>query len=229
MKKALITGTSSGIGHSLALALLNKNYEVFGISRTASDIKHQNFREILLDLCDMENTVSTIETKFSDTDFDILINNAGVGYYGLHMNLSSKMIHEMVTINLEIPMILSSLLLPGLIRTKGCIVNISSYTAKQNTNTHGVAYGATKAGLSSFGTNLFSEIRKHNVRVINIQPEMTITGLYRNADFEASTEEGCALTPEMVTDAVCYAIDAPASACIREITLTPQLNRIKRK
>ena len=41
----------------------------------------------------------------------ILVNNAGVGYYGLHEELSPKKIQELVRTNLEVPMILTQQLL----------------------------------------------------------------------------------------------------------------------
>lgn len=229
MKKVLITGTSKGIGHRLALDLLERGYYVFGISRTASNIRHKDYDEFLMDLCDTDKLCTLWDTRLRDIGFDILINNAGVGFYGPHSTLNADKIREMVTVNLEVPMLLSNLLLPSVIAKHGAIINISSVTAKQNNNTHGVAYGATKAGLSSFSNSLFAEIRKHQVRVICIHPEMTDTELYRNADFEASQETGCSLTPKQVSDAVIYGIEAPEGICINDITLTPQFNRIARK
>ena len=40
---------------------------------------------------------------------------------------------------------------------------------------HGCAYGATKAGLTSFSHSLFEEARKYGVRVVNLEPDMTDT------------------------------------------------------
>lgn len=89
----------------------------------------------------------------------LLVNNAGSAYYGLHEELSPKKIQEMVRTDLEVPMILSQQLLRGFKKNKGCIVNIASVTAQQS-NPHGCAYGAVKAGLASFSRSLFDEARK---------------------------------------------------------------------
>lgn len=229
MKTALITGTSSGIGRATALALLNEGYRVIGISRTGAGIDNEFFSEILMDLSDTRLLCDTISKLKSEYVFDVLINNAGVGFYGLHETLTAEQIHMITTINLEIPMLLCSRLMPQLKNVHGTIVNISSVTAKKTGNTHGAAYGATKAGLSSFSSSLFDEVRKHGVRVITIHPDMTDTGLYRNADFTADRAEGCSLTAEAVASAVVYAISQPDGINMEDITLTPQYHRIMRK
>ena len=229
MLTALITGSSGGIGRATALALLSRKYRVIGISRTSAGIDDENFIELQTDLCDtaaLERAVSELSREYP---IDILINNAGVAFYGLHASLTPAMIQEMTVVNLEVPMLLSSLLLPQLIRRQGKIINISSVTAKHSENTHGAAYGATKAGLSSFGASLFAEVRKHGVGVVNIHPDMTDTGLYRNADFKADPSDGCCLSPEDVAAAVIGAINAPDGVNLCDITLSPQYHRILRK
>lgn len=230
MLTALLTGSSGGIGRAAALSLLSKKYRVIGISRTSAGIEEENFIELLMDLRDTEALERAVVRISRQYPVDILINNAGVGFYGLHSSLTPAMIHEMTTVNLEVPMLLCSLLLPQLIQRHGKIINVSSITAKHSENTHGAAYGATKAGLSSFGASLFAEVRKHGVSVINIHPDMTDTGLYRNADFGADTSaEGCFLSPKTVADAITGAIEAPGGVNICDITVSPQYHRIMRK
>lgn len=229
MKTAIITGTSSGIGKETATGILDKNYNVIGFSRTPSGINSPYFSEVITDLTDTALLPDKIRAILKSTDIDLLINNAGTGYFGPHEQLSPSMIHEMVTVNLEVPMLLSSLLLRSLKKTHGTIINVSSITACKTDNTHGVAYGATKAGLTSFGNSLFAEVRKYGVRVINIHPDMTDTGLYRNADFGACTEDGCSLSASDVAEIIVYAACLPEGMNMPEITISPQFHRIMRK
>lgn len=226
---ALITGTTSGIGNAIAKKLLKDNWNVTGIARSQSVFADTNYTHICMDLCDTASLQNTIKALLKETDFSLLINNAGVGYYAPHEELSAAQLHEILTVNVEVPMLLSKLLLRQLKQNQGTIINISSITAKNNNNTHGAAYGASKAALTSFGTSLFEEVRKYGVRVINIHPEMTVTALYRNASFEASTDDGCSLTSDDIADAVMYAVNAPKGTVINDITLRPQLHRISRK
>lgn len=225
MRTALITGTSSGIGLQTALSLLSKGWQVIGISRTSAYIENENFTEYLQDLTDINHTEILIKKLLREHSFSLLVNNAGLGYYGMCEELSLRKINEMVTTNLTVPIAITSLMMRQLKKNNGIIINISSVTAGKS-NPHGAAYGATKAGLSSFSTTIFDEARKYGIRVITIEPDMTLTNLYRNADFEASTEESCALDPSDVAKAIDFALD---NLTITKMVLQPQYHRIKRK
>ena len=159
---------------------------------------------------------------------DLLVNCAGVGYYGLHDEIRPENISELIRTNLEVPLLLSNVLLKKLKESKGTILNIASVTATQS-NPHGAAYGATKAGLLSFGKSLFDEVRKHGVKVTTILPDMTDTNLYRNASFEASKDENARLLPQDVADSVRYVLEADPHMVITEFTVRPQLHRIEKK
>ena len=225
MCTALITGVSKGIGKAIALKMLDEGIKVIGISKTSSDISHSNFSNILLDLTDLSLLENTINTLKRTTAINILVNNAGVGYYGLHEELNKNKIHELICVNLEAPLLITNLLLRDFKKSSGTIINISSVTAGKS-NPHGATYGSTKAALSNFSDSVFDEARKHGVRVITIEPDMTDTNLYRNADFTVSYDDGCYLTPQMVADSVMYAYN---SGCVTHIKLKPQYHRISRK
>ena len=179
----------------------------------------------LLDTGKLENTIRTIK---KEKCVKVLVNNAGAGYYGLHEELNPGKIREMVRVNLEVPMVLTNLLLRDIKKSKGTIINISSVTATSS-NPHGCAYGATKAGLTSFAHSLFDEARKYGVKVINIQPDMTKTNLYRNANFTNSEDEGAYLLPEDVAGAVEFVLSRREGCLVTDISLKPQFHRIQRK
>ena len=191
------------------------------------------FHPIVCDLLDTKKLQSVVaslqkEWKQEKRTLTLLVNNAGTAYYGLHEELRPEGISEMVRVNLEVPMLLTQQLLRTLKQNHGTIINISSVTAI-GSNPHGVAYGATKAGLLSFSRSLFDEARKYGVRVTAILPDMTDTELYRHADFTADPAMDAHLEAEDVADAVEYALTTRAGTCIPEIILRPQLHRIKKK
>lgn len=225
MKTVLITGASSGIGYALTKQFLKKGMKVIGISRTIPDFTEDNYIHYTLDLTKLSEAEAVIKTIIKDNTIDILINNAGIGYYGLHEELNAHKINELVTVNLHAPILITNLLLRQFKKNGGTIINISSVTANKS-NPHGAAYGATKAGLSNFSDSIFDEARKCGVRVITIEPDMTDTNLYRNADFTASKEEGCHLTAMEVAVATIYALE---SGIITHMELKPQFHRIARK
>ena len=108
------------------------------------------------------------------------------------------------------------------------MINISSVTAGSS-NPHGCAYGATKAGLSSFSRSLFDEARKYGVKVVTISPDMTQTNLYRNANFKESDDIQSYLMPQEVAKAVEFVLSQRDGLVISDITLKPQIHRIGRK
>jgi short-subunit dehydrogenase len=226
---AIVTGASSGIGLEISKMLCRRGYEVFGIGRNF-DPAHESdhFHPIVCDILDTDNLCDTVKKIAAQYHLSVLVNNAGTAYYGLHEELNARKIRQMVRTNLEAPMILTCQLLRTLKKNRGYIINISSVTASAS-NPHGCAYGATKAGLSSFSRSLFDEARKYGVRVVTISPDMTQTNLYRNADFKEGEELESYLLPEEVACAVEYVLTQRDGLVISDITLKPQLHRIARK
>lgn len=215
-----------------------------------------NFCPVRLDLLDEEKLERQVTEIIRDArkrgkPIRVLVNNAGTAWYGLHEEIKGKEIREMVRVNLEVPMILTQMflrqfkeygremLVQGRAKREGqaegpeeiwpTVINISSVTAVSYENTHGACYGATKAGLLSFGRSIFGEARKNGVRVTTILPDMTDTNLYRDANFEADTEFASSLLPEDTADAVMYVLHQPAGVVIPELMIRPQLHRIRKK
>ena len=240
-KTVLLTGASSGIGKSLLLTLAASGCHIHGIVKTpdrktallaelSSCLPPKELQAIELYVCDLRN-VPEIEALAQtlhrqNISPDILILNAGVGFYGPHEELSVKQIAELSAVNFTAPLLLTKLFLRDLKKVHGHLLFISSVTAGKTNNTHGCAYGATKAGLSSFAKSLFEEVRKHGVRVTILAPDMTRTELYRNASFDAANEEDASLSPEEVADSALFALTAREGLNLTELTMQPQRHRL---
>jgi len=223
---AIVTGASSGIGLEIANMLAELGYEVVGIARHFEECVNYPFKT---EVCDITDTYKLLSIVSSKQNIKMLVNCAGIGSYGLSENISCERLKEMTRTNLEAPMILTGHVLPLFKRQgEGTIVFISSVTAFKP-NTYGAAYGALKAGLSSFASSVFEESRKHGIKVIEICPDMTRTNLYRDADFTTDDDPMAYLRPEDVAQTLKSAITAPGNACVTRITIVPQLNRIKRR
>lgn len=228
-KTALVTGASSGIGRATAEELIAEGYEVWGIGRTfRTKNEETDFHPVVLDLLDtpaLLDFLKDFDREHRD-DLQVLVNNAGCAYYGMHETLNPQMIEEIVRTDLEVPMVITSRLLRTIRKNRGSIIQICSVTS-QEPAPHGTAYGAAKAGLYAFSRSLLAENRKYGVRVTAILPDMTETPLYRNADFEPDTEPGCSLSPEDVASAVRYALTQ--DFLVDTVTIRPQYHRIKKK
>jgi short-subunit dehydrogenase len=230
MKTAIVTGASSGIGLEISRVLIRNGYKVYGFGRdfTNAGLEEEGFIPIIHDLAQVTDLCKRVEEIAVKEDICILVNNAGAGYFGPHEELNPAKIHQMVTVNLEVPLVLTQLLLRDLKKNSGFIISISSVTAHKS-NTHGCAYGATKAGLSSFSRSLFDEVRKYGVRVVTIHPDMTRTNFYRNSDFHEGEGEDTYLLPEEIADTVDFILKQRSGVVLSEITLQPQKHQIQRK
>lgn len=227
---ALITGASSGIGKEITHVLLELGYYVYGIGRTFPESMEEldNFCPLIFDLKQTTKLPELAKKIRKEHSLQVLINNAGVGYFGLHEELNANKIHEMVAVNVEAPLILTQLFLRDLKKNQGNIIQISSITAKKS-NPHGCAYGATKAALTSFGTSLFDEARKYGVSVTTIHPDMTKSSFYRNADFcEGSSEDSYLLASE-VAKTVQYILTQRNGIVVSDITVQPQIHQLTKK
>ena len=228
-KTAVVTGASRGIGLAVCRTLLEQGMKVYGFGRKffteLSDCPA--FVPIACDLTQIRKVTDAVRQIRKETRISLLVNNAGTGYFGPHEELNPDKIHEMTTVNLEIPMTLTQLFLRDLKAQRGTIINISSVTALQ-ANTHGCAYGATKAGLTSFSRSLFEEVRKYGVKVAVLHPDMTATDFYRHASFRESEEEDARLLPGEVADAVAWILSMREGMNITEMTIRPQRHIINR-
>lgn len=227
---AIVTGASSGIGCAISRKLCELGYEVFGLGRDFGKVQitEEGFHSVVCNVLETDVLCACVKQITSQYQVHVLVNNAGVGYYGLHEELNPQKIKELVRTNLEVPMILTQQLLRHLKKNAGYVINISSVTANES-NPHGCAYGATKAGLASFSHSLFDEARKYGVKVMTIFPDMTKTNLYRNADFQEGEEIASYLLPEEVAAAVEFMLSQREGLVVSDITLKPQIHRIKRK
>ena len=219
IKKVVVTGASSGIGEAITLKLLNLNYNVIGISRNIlkEHFNHENFTPLQADLSSEKDTLSTCRA-LKDKGIFILINCAGFGKFEPHEELSSKIITDMVYLNLTAPLLLTNALLRDLKKNDGYLININSIEAIKTSKFAGV-YSATKAGLKAFGDSLFEETRKSGLSITNINPDMTQSNFYDNLRFDVSKNENEKLFVEDIANAVEHILAMRKGAVISEYTV----------
>lgn len=210
-KKAIVTGFSSGIGKSICEILEENNYEI---------IKLKTRLENHLGL---EKEIKQIVKQ---NDIDLLVNCAGVGIFRPHEEISLSKIKELIDVNLTAPIVLSNLLLRSLKKTKGHIINISSIESTRHSK-FSALYTATKAGLRSFSLALFEELRKADIKVTTINPDLTKTNFFDDLNFEPSDDENSHLLPQNIANSVLDIINF--KGVVTEITVRPQRLAINKK
>jgi len=181
----LITGASSGIGARTAEYLATKGFTVILVARREEKLKSLVNRItagagrahfFALDLSkdsarfNLFNTLQEINLVP-----EILINNAGFGWYGYFETMNWQTARDLIAVNIEAVAHLTHLLLPSMIgQKKGHIINIGSIAGKLPEQ--GIAlYSASKAFLDAFTTSIYRELKgtKVNVSVARLGPIQT--------------------------------------------------------
>jgi len=199
MKKILITGASEGIGLEIAklfaiegnqLMLVSRNKE--RLEKVASMLPGQEHRFLAADLSKKED-VHRIADHISQNNYDVLINNAGIGVYGRFEELPISDQASMMHLNMYGMTILSHEFLKN--GKKGdSLVNIASTLG--TTSFPGLAvYSATKAYVINFSESLWWENKKRGVYVLGFCPGVTRTKFHESGG--GSSE----LFPKFITQA----------------------------
>jgi short-subunit dehydrogenase len=219
---AVITGTSSGIGESIAETLLTSDWRVVGLSRRGAQFTSPHYSHVCCDLTEVDTLPDTLETIIKQHGpIKALIHNAGVGHFAPHEELSPKQIKELVTLNLLAPLIITRCALRSLKETRGNLIAISSFSALESSS-FGAAYAATKAGLKHFNDSLFDEVRKSGVKVTTITPDITRTPFYDSLPFAPEEDPAAAVTPECVAQAVQQVLSQRPGTVTSQIVLRPE-------
>jgi len=169
---AVVTGATDGIGKEIARRLVEVNrMKVLIVGRNMTKLetvqKEIGAHEVLQInfSADWKSDVVTAATK--DKDIGVLINNAGLSYeFPQYFNeVEESSLREMNMVNCESVRRMTYAVLPQLLqKKKGCIVNVSSLTAKCPAGML-TEYAATKAYLIEFSRALHCETRNQGVDV----------------------------------------------------------------
>jgi short-subunit dehydrogenase len=210
IRNLLITGSSSGIGKAICQTL-EDDYNIITLKTRLQDTKQLQ---------------AEIKNILKNQDIDILINCAGVGIFEPHEQLNLTQIEQTIAINLTAPIIITNLVLRSLKKTKGHIINISSIEATRHSK-FSALYTATKSGLRDFGLSLFEELRKSEVKVTNINPDITKTNFFDNLNFEPTNIQNTYIQPNEIAKLVQDILRF--DAVVTDITIRPQKFAINKK
>lgn len=184
MKTVLITGASSGIGKTTAIFLAQSGYNVYATARRVEkmeELKNFGIKPLFLDVTKEDSLVASVEQILAEAGrIDILINNAGSGYYGALEDMPMSDAKYQFEVNVFSAARLMQLVLPTMRANKyGKIVNISSIGGKV-TLPMGVWYHASKFAIEGLSDALRKEVKQFGIDVVVIEPGGTkseMTGL----------------------------------------------------
>ena len=223
MKRCLITGASRGIGRAIALRLAKRGRELLlhgrdreALAETARLVEAQGGTPypLCFDLSD-ENRVLELATTAGQRPLDLLVNNAGVTVVKPLEQLSLDEWRRTLAVNVTAPFLLIQKLLPFM-PEGGSIVNILSVAARTGFPQWS-SYCMSKFALEGFSQSIREELRSRGIRVINIYPAATDTGLWQSIDGDWPREKMMAAGE--VAEALAFALERPASVLVENITL----------
>jgi NADP-dependent 3-hydroxy acid dehydrogenase YdfG len=143
------------------------------------------------------------------TAVDILINNAGLGYFGMCEELSVEQWQEMFNTNVSGIFYFTRRVLPGMKKQdSGHIVNIASIAGLEGYQQVS-GYCATKFAVRGFSDALYKEVRDFGVKVTCVYPGSVKTDFFRHsANIKAHDNM---LMPEDVAAQIVFALESPAN------------------
>mgnify|MGYP002620271447 CR=1 FL=1 len=235
MKKViLITGASSGIGFNTAKALAHAGHRVYAAARRTErmePLQADGVVTMAMDVTDDASMQEAVEYIIEhEGRIDVLVNNAGYGYFGAIENVTMAEARRQIEVNVFGLARLCQLVLPAMrAQHSGRIVNISSIAGK-SVMMYGGWYHVSKYSVEALSDALRIEMKPFGVDVVLIEPGPIKTdwGLIAADNLEASSKgtayetTGCQEAdslrkaylsnlisgPEVVTTAICKAVDS---------------------
>jgi len=189
---ALITGASGGIGKALCEEFAKDGYDLILAARSvdkmqahAADLRHRFNIQVTAIGADLESPEGAeqlhAEIKRSGKVLTALVNNAGYGAFGEFKDSALASEVAMMQLNMNTVVVLTKLVLPDLLATRGKILNTAS-TAAFQPGPYMAVYYATKSFVLSFSEAIASELEDTGVTVTALCPGPTASGFQDKAN-----------------------------------------------
>jgi len=172
IKRALVTGASSGLGKAIAEALMAQGVEVWGVGRNAERLEAMDgLHPVLADLTESMDWQAWYEKLDAEQGgFDLVVNNAGSAVLGRFEHLKAEDIEAQFRLLLSVPAALSQAALTAMRqRGRGYLVNMSSLAGDMPIP-YMAPYNASKSALGTLSRSLMLEHPQGPPWIIDLRP-----------------------------------------------------------
>ena len=228
---AIVTGSSSGIGQSFTEQLLQKGATVYGLARSIERMEAhkkqlgdtaERYISVPMDISNHDAIEDWVKQAFTDKNRypDILINNAGLGYFDNVEDLALEKFEQMMQVNVSGVFYLTRHITPLMkANPVTChIINIASVAALMGNPTISV-YNATKYALRGFSDALFKELRYDGIKVSCFFPGSIATRFFDKID-EIDVHDGM-MHPDEIAETLLFVLERSDNFLISELTMRP--------
>ncbi|MGD2047766.1 MAG: SDR family NAD(P)-dependent oxidoreductase [Gemmatimonadota bacterium] len=220
---ALVTGGKEGIGRAIAEALIAEGANVTITARHEDELRRAA-EEIGADWivgdvgveADAVRTVAEVIDKHGH--LDILVNNAGYGLFKPLVDTSLEELEALYRTNVFGPFLMTREVARHFIeRDRGELINIASTSALKGSATR-TAYGSSKFALRGMTECWRDELRRHNVRVMLVNPSEVMTEFASKAGSPREPSDK-KLRPREIADAIVGALKIDSRGFVPEFAV----------
>jgi NAD(P)-dependent dehydrogenase (short-subunit alcohol dehydrogenase family) len=223
---AIVTGASRGLGRHIALELARRGVRVAVCARSAET--HQvveqirgaggNAIAVMLDVGQWDSVQRGVQQVREQLGaIDIVINNAGVGWYKPFEEQSIEELDRTIDVNLKGTIYMCKAALPDLLRSSSAqIVNIASDLGRR-VIPNMAPYVASKYGVVGFSGSLLRELKSKGVKITTVTPGIIDT--FFNGGQEGSKEESWSLHPTFLATTIADLLQMPKHWVVDEIAI----------
>jgi NAD(P)-dependent dehydrogenase (short-subunit alcohol dehydrogenase family) len=235
-KTALVTGGTRGIGRAIVEHLLDEGVRVAYCGARAETVDEAaavfagrgeavGFVADVSKIEAVRKLVSQVEKRFGGVD--ILINNAGAGWFAPVSELTPENFDRMIALNLSGVYYCCHEVLPIYKqRGGGDIVNISSLAGK-NPFAGGAGYNASKFGLNGFSEAMMLDHRNDGVRVSYVMPGSVDTEFGGQAGQQSNSKSTWKIAPDDVAEVVVMLLRMPRRTTVSRVEIRPSRPPVK--
>jgi 3-oxoacyl-[acyl-carrier protein] reductase len=222
--KALVTGGSSGIGYATAQLLRDRGVEVAICGRRAEAVDEAASELGALGIaCDVsreEEVVRMVQRVISELgDYNVLVNNAGWGHWAPLVETTVSDFTRVWETNVLGAMLVARESAKHFVKKNtGNIVNIAS-TSGQRGGANGTIYTSTKFALSGMTECWRAELRKNNIRVMQVNPSEVQTNFFVASGRGARAANSSKLQGEDIAQTIASMLEMDDRGMIVEATV----------
>jgi len=225
-KLILVTGASRGLGRQIATACAERGYRLALVARDETELNELAetlrsthacevgvFASDLTESASSARCIASVQAAMGAVD--VLVNNAGIGWYKPFLEHTPEEHDRMIDINFRSVVQLTHAALPAMLEQKrGHIINIASDLAQRALGNMAV-YTATKHAMRGLSRSLSQEYRTRGVKITQINPGMIDSSF--NNSVEGSLDEFGALKTKPLADLIVQVMEQPGHQMVDEI------------